>query len=484
MRLPWSTDHRRTALPSRFDLPTRRAGWWFRFRPEQVLLASFVSLIVVGTLGLRFIPGLYAPGAAPLGWIDAAFTMTSAVCVTGLTLVDTATYFSFWGQLWLLIFIQLGGLGIITISSLVILALGGRLSLRSELLSAGSISVAPRLNRAGLVRDVVLFTLLIELIGFLVLWALWEPHDESGDAWWHALFHSISAFCNAGFSTFSTNLIQHQHSTATLLTIGSLVVLGGLGFLAMEELYIRSRRRREGETTFRVSLHSRIVLTTTAVLILLGWGAFLWLERDLTFAHMTLTDKLSNAWFMSVTARTAGFNSVDYAQTSAGANFLTIILMSIGGSPGSTAGGLKTTTIALVVLLAWSRFRRRAVVNLWGRTVPDETIGRAVGLIVFAFAVMTAGMLLLTITENHGAAGTTGEHAKFFGLLFEVVSAFNTVGLTMGQTYELSPFGRGVTIVLMLLGRVGLLTFAAAFVLSSESTARKFRYASEDIVVG
>lgn len=453
-------------------------------RPEQVLLASFVSLILVGTLGLRFIPGLYADGAERLGWIDAVFTMTSAVCVTGLTVVDTATYFSFWGQLWLLIFIQLGGLGIITISSLVILTLGGRLSLRSELLSTGSTSVAPRLNRAGLVRDIVVFTLVIELIGWLVLWALWEPHDNSGDAWWHALFHSISAFCNAGFSTYTTSLVGHQHSTATLLTIGSLIILGGIGFLALEEVYMRSRRRRAGETTFRVSLHSRIVLTTTAVLILLGWGAFLWLERGLTFAHMTLTDQVSNAWFMSVTARTAGFNSVDYAQTSAGANFLTIILMSIGGSPGSTAGGLKTTTIALVVLLAWSRFRRRAVVNLWGRTVPDETIGRAVGLIVFAFVVMTIGMLLLTITENHGAAGTTGEHAKFFGLLFEVVSAFNTVGLTMGQTYELSPFGRGVTIVLMLLGRVGLLTFAAAFVLSSGAATRKFRYASEDVVVG
>jgi trk system potassium uptake protein TrkH len=293
----------------------------------------------------------------------------------------------------------------------------------------------------------------------------------------------VSAFCNAGFSTFSTSLVGFQGTPGTLLAISTLVVAGGIGFLTIEELALgwRAWRRRQA---FRLSVHSRLVLATTAALIVTGWLLFGFFEWRGTLDALATGDKLVNALFLSVTPRTAGFNSVDYAQASDSTNFLTIIFMFIGGSPGSTAGGLKTTTVALIGLLAWDRYRGRDVADLWGRSIPAETIDRAVGLAVTGFALVTASIFVYTWSERTGAVDASTMNRRFLSHMFEAVSAFNTVGLSMGVTSSLSGIGKWLTVVLMFLGRVGPLTFAAALALSSRSERAPFRYAYEDVVVG
>lgn len=452
----------------------RRRRPWHNMTGPQLLVGSFLLLIAFGTAGLRVLPGLYT--GERLGWLDALFTATSAVCVTGLVVVDTATWFTPAGQAFILLLIQLGGLGIIAFTSLVIVALGRRMSLRHETLSTGVAQVAPAVNARGLAFDVVRFTLLIEAIGALLLYLLWLPRMGWKGAAFPAVFHSISAFCNAGFSTFSDSLTGFQRAPLTLVVVMAIIVLGGLGFLTLEELYLDRRAARE-ERRFRVSLHSRIVLVTTGVLIVAGWLAFTVLEWGGTLGHLPPWARAVNGLFMSVTARTAGFNTVDYGQAGASASFVTILLMAIGGSPGGTAGGLKTTTFALLGLVAVSRLRGREMTSMFGRTVPEETIQRAVGLFVVFFAAVTAGILFF-VTFQDAAPG------HFLAYMFEAASAFGTVGLSMGVTDDLSPGARVVAILLMYVGRVGPLAFAAAIALSRPTAAGEFRYAYEDVVVG
>lgn len=465
--------------PLHFREP-RTAAIRRRLTPPRLLLASFLALILLGTLGLKVLPGLYT--GEGLTWLDALFTATSAVCVTGLIVVDTATYFTPWGQGFLLLLIQLGGLGILTFTTLVILALGRRLSLHQESVTARQAQIAPEVDFRRLLRDIVLFTLLFEAAGAVLLFIAWLPRFDTGAAAWHAVFQAVSAFCNAGFSTFSDSLMGFQDAPAVLSIIMALIVLGGLGFLTLEEVNMLRKRRMAGRNMI-LSLHSKLVLAMTAVLLLGAWGVYTSLEWTNVLAGMPIGQKLTNGLFMSVAARTAGFNTVDYASTADSTNFLTILLMSIGGSPGSTAGGLKTTTFALLGLLAFSRLWGRQVTSVRSRSIPEETIQRAVGLFVVAFGIVTVGILLYAIFEI-GAAGHGAAPGAFIRHMFEAVSAFNTVGLSMGATGELSPPSRFLTILLMYLGRVGPLTFAAAIALGRPNAAGEFRYAYEDVIVG
>ncbi len=441
-------------------------------------MLSFLGLIVAGTLGLMWLPGLYTgPG---LTWLDALFTATSAVCVTGLIVVDTATYFTVFGQAYLLLLIQLGGLGILTFTTLIIVALGRRLSLHHEAVSASTADIAPHIDFRQLVRNVVAFTLLFEAVGALLLFVAWVPRFDVGDAAWHAVFQAISAFCNAGFSTFSDSLTGFQGAPVTLTVIMSLIVLGGLGFLTLEELHIRWRRR--GGVLPRLSLHSRLALIVTGVLLVGGWVAFSVLEWSNVLGEMAVRERLFNGLFMSVTARTAGFNTVDYAATAESSNFVTILLMSIGGSPGSAAGGIKTTTVAVIGLLAWARLRGHQVTSVESRSIPEETVQRAVGLFVVGFLVVTGAILFLAMVQIDPAAPERG--GGFLTWMFEAVSAFNTVGLSMGGTGELTGAGKLMTIFLMYVGRVGPLTFASAIALRRRRTSGEFRYAYEDVIIG
>ena len=452
--------------------------------PPQLFAGSFLLLILLGTLGFLLLPGLYTGDRLSL--LDALFTATSAVCVTGLIVVDTATYFTAAGQAFILLLIQLGGLGIVTFTSVIILMLGRRMSLRQESVTAGAAEIAPHINFSQLTRDILRFTFACEAAGALLLLLAWAPEGGTA-ALWPAVFHSISAFCNAGFSTFSDSLMGMSTQPLPLFTVMALVVVGGIGFLTMEELWLRRpsalrREKRKARGIPRLSLHSRLVLATTAVLLVGGCLLFTAYEWSLTLRDMPVAARIMNGLFMSVTARTAGFNTIDYEQASDGTGFLTILLMFIGGSPGSTAGGVKTTTIAVIGLLAWSRYRGRTTTDIAGRTVPEETIQRAVGLFVLAFGVITLAILVLTTTEI-GAVAHTATEAGFLRYMFEAVSAFSTVGLSMGVTDDLSGAGRTIVILLMFIGRVGVLTFVAALALRRTASG-PVRYAYEDVVVG
>ncbi|MGD8321099.1 MAG: potassium transporter TrkG, partial [Gemmatimonadota bacterium] len=317
--------------------------------PARLLVLSFLGLILMGTVGLKVLPGLYT--GEPLGWMDALFTSTSAVCVTGLIVVDTATYFTTAGQAFILLLIQLGGLGILTFTTLVILALGRRLSLHHEAVTATAAEVVPEVDFRHLVRNIVRFTFFLEAAGAAVLFLLWIRRFPAPQALWHAVFQSVSAFCNAGFSTFSDSLMGFQGSPLALSTVMALIVLGGLGFLTLEELHLRWKARKK-PSPVALSLHSKLVLGVTAILIVGGGVIYAVLEWRNTLGGLPALDRMVNAFFMSVTARTAGFNTVDYHATADSTDFLTVLLMSVGGSPGSTAGGLKTTTFAVLVLAA------------------------------------------------------------------------------------------------------------------------------------
>jgi trk system potassium uptake protein TrkH len=436
---------------------------------------------LIGTLGLLILPGLYT--GERLGPIDALFMATSSTCVTGLIVVDTATFFTKRGQAWLLLLSQLGGLGIITFTTLIMAVLGRRMSVRQETLSASTTEVAPHIDYRRLARDVVLFTLLIELVGALILYVLWVPRFGWIGAIWHALFQSVSAFCNAGLATFSDSLMGFQTSPLTLTVLGTLIVSGGIGFLTLEELYQWIRARRRGQK-YRLSVHSRLVLWTSGILGVIGWLAFLWLEWNVSMKGLPVWAKFTNTMFMSLAERTAGFSTIDYSQATPATNFLSIVLMTVGGSPGSTAGGLKTTTVALIFLLLWSRLRGFEAVNIWGRTIPLETVQRAVWIAVGGGIIVTLGLFFYTVTEIGSSGNDSGHPEQFLQYAFETISAFNTVGLSMGVTGTLSGFGKCTTILLMFLGRVGLTTAAAALILSSPTPVNEFRYAYEDVAVG
>jgi trk system potassium uptake protein TrkH len=454
-----------------------RTGLWHRLTPPQLFVGSFLVLVALGTLGLRMLPGLYT--GEPLGWLDALFTATSAVCVTGLIVVDTATYFTAAGQAFILLLIQLGGLGIITFTTLIILTLGRRLSLRHEALAGPDIHIGDEVNHRRLAFDIVRFTVLFEAIGTVLLYLLWVPRLGWAGASWPALFHSISAFCNAGFSIFSDSLMRFQQSPLTLLVVSALIVFGGLGFIVLEELYLRRGATRRGGYR-ALSLHTRLVLVSTMIFLGVGWILFAGFEWSGVLGELGAGHRVTNAFFMSATARTAGFNSIDYAAAHDDTNFLTILLMSIGGSPGSTAGGMKTTTFALIGLLALARLRGQESVSAWGRTVPGETIQRAVGLFVLGFGVITLALFGYAHTEL--AAPPAGGQ-PFLRHMFEAVSAFNTVGLSMGVTPGLSGAGRWMTLVLMFVGRVGPLVFASALA-RRVTRVEQIRYSKEDVVIG
>lgn len=453
--------------------------WWRTLSPSQIFVGAFLTLILGGTVGFMTLPGLYA--GPPLGWVDALFTATSAVCVTGLIVVDTAEYFTTWGQAYILLLIQLGGLGIISFTSVIITVLGQGLSLRQETLAGSGTEVVGEIDYQALTWAIFRFTFVAELIGAVLLYLSWVPRFGWAGATWHSVFHAVSAFCNAGFSTFTTSLEAFQSNMPLLTVVMMLIVLGGLGFLTLEEVNLWRKKRGE-EGRFRLSIHSQIVLGTTGVLILTGWAAFTAFEWHNTLAGMPLGERLVNGLFASITPRTAGFNTIDYAETTSSTNFLTMIFMMIGGSPGSTAGGIKTTTFALLGLLAWSRLQGHPTTSVSGRTIPEPTLQKSMSLFVVAFGIVTTGIFVFNVTEFGSRVAATA--SPFLTYMFEAVSAFNTVGLSMGATGKLTDPGRLITVVLMFIGRVGTLTFVAAMTREPKRFKGGFRYAYEDVSIG
>lgn len=478
-----ATRSRWLPLSLRGESPGRRLAPERGLSAAQQVALSFSALIGIGMLGFRLLPGLSV--GAPLGWLDALYMATSAVCVTGLSILDVSRDLTFWGQLWLLLLIQAGALGILTLAGLVLSLAGRRMALEAEEAAYGpGATLGPR-AAARMLRATVLFTFVAEAIGAALLWLLWRDGAAGGAATtpgqlvWIAVFHSVSAFCNAGFSLFSDSLVGFQTNAGLLVTLAGLIILGGIGFPVIVDLRDRAWRRRP-----RLRLHSRLVLGATGLVLLGSTGFYLASEWSQTLAGLDPIARVTNAFFMAVTARTAGFNTVDYDALSNAGLFLTLALMWIGGAPGSVAGGVKITTVALLALLLISRLAGTAHTSLAGRTIPKETVQRAAGLAAGAVFLMAALLLTLLILEPAGLSGAPADRLQLVRLVFELQSAFSTVGLSMGSTTgELTPGARVLMIATMLLGRLGPLVVLAA--MADRVRGRlDFRYAHEDVLVG
>ena len=454
------------------DAARRRWRAALEISPSRSLAGSFAGLIAVGTAGFCWLPGLTRE---PLSVLDAFFMATSAVCITGLAVVETATRLTFWGQLWLLLLVQLGGIGILTFATLVVRAVGRRTSLEVEEVVGGAAALVTS-TPAQLLRSVVLATVAVELGGALLLWLLWGPRMGWGDAAWPALFHSISAFCNAGFSTFSDSLVEFAASPLTLLALAALVILGSIGFPVLEDM----RLRRSGERK-RLALSTRVSLYTSGLLLAAGTISFLFFESAGVLEPFAPLERLANAFFMAVTPRSAGLNSVDYDALTNASYLLTMLFMWIGGSPASTAGGVKTTTIALLVLLVWSRLRGHEHVTVGSRTIPDLTLKRAIGLALTFVVLLVLATIALLATEAP-VAGMSADRVRFARILFEAQSALATAGLSMNLTSSLSDTGKLVIVLCMFIGRVGPIAMFDA--LSRAPQRSPIRLAREDVLVG
>ena len=431
------------------------------FHPGLVLILSFIAIILAGTLLLKM-PRCTVDGAA-CSWLDAAFTSTSAVCVTGLAVQDTATFFSPTGQLIILLLIQIGGLGIMTLTFFAAVVLFEGISLHDRLL-LGRMLQENRLARVGqTLAFIVTLTLVCEAAGAVILYAGVDGIGDSGERWFHAVFHSVSAFCNAGFSTLPGGLagaVLHDNALWQIV-IMVLIVIGGLGALVCEDLAqwtrakVRRRRRREGPNP-RLRVHSRLVLVVTAGLIF-GGAAVIHLTEYQLWQGPENGGRVLSSLFHSVTTRTAGFNTVSMSAIGPLTAQVMMILMLVGGSPGGTAGGLRTTTIAVALGHLWSQLRggRRGMVA-FNRTIPAETGARALGLIVMAGIWLIGNFIVLQMLEaGRGIPEST--------LLFELISAFATVGLSLDLTPGLGEGSKLLLIVNMFVGRIGLLTVLATF---------------------
>jgi len=403
---------------------------------------------------------------------------TAAVCITGLTVIDVATEMTTLGQVIYLILIQIGGIGILTITTMIILWLGGRIRLRSE----AALGAPDRIGGIGgtraLFRAILRYAVGIEVAGAILLWLAWLGELGPKGAIWPAIFHSISAFTNAGVSNLEGGLAPYQNDPLILTVIMALIILGGLGFLVLEELSTAARERRR-----TLSLHTRLVLLTTAVLIIGGTVAFALLEWNVALRENQVVERIFQAAFLSITPRTAGFTIVDYKLLSTASITLTILLMMIGGSPGSTAGGLKTTTLAVLVALAYAKLRGETTTHAFKRTIPETTIQRATGLVIIGIATLAMAILVLQVAETRGTPHQTSNTA-FLDLTFDAVAAFNTTGLSLGAAKGMTTLGKGTLALLMYIGRIGPLTLAASMMIAAGKRRPKLRYSTEDLIIG
>ena len=454
--------------------------------PTRTLIASFLVLIFSGA-GLLMLPAASAEGKESLSFIDALFTATSGTCVTGLIVKDTGQDFSPMGQVVILTLIQLGGLGIVVFGAVFAFLLRQAFSLREEVAMQDLLS-ARTVSRIGNMIVFIFFsTILIEAIGALSLLGMWT--GEVQKPWFYSIFHSISAFCNAGFSLFNSSFVSYSREWQVCVVICPLIILGGLGFSVLYDLvniavdrikrffkkWFYKQYRLSMEAPKRMRLQTKIVISASAFLIVLGALAILLFERYASGPGSRIENTIPNALFQSITARTAGFNTVDISAMSSSSKFILILLMFIGGSPGSTAGGIKTVTLAVIIMTTFAALRKRQEVELFRRSVRVVVVGRAVTVTLLFVAVLFIGTLTLSITEN-------SNHFTMSDIIFEAASALGTVGLTTGITPLLTTAGKLIIIAMMLIGRLGPLTLLAALTFNLKPA--RYNYPQEAVIVG
>ncbi len=451
-----------------------------RFRkmsPATLLLLSFIGAIFFGAM-LLMLP--FSTVSGNITFINALFTATSAVCVTGLIVVDTGTYFSIPGQLIILVLIQLGGLGIMTVSVILFQFLGKIISFRQRMAMQETFAHTPRKDIYRLIKSIFIFTFLIEAAGVFFLFLHWYKEFSVTKAFYMSLFHSVSAFCNAGFSLFENSLMDYPDSLLLNFTICGLIVLGGIGFPVVYELYNVRSKKRAGKTT-KISVHTKSVLTTTFILIFSGTIFFLLLEPNYSLKGFSFTNSLLPSLFQSITARTAGFNTIDFSLLGNATASLIIFLMFIGASPGSCGGGIKTTTLFVLFSLVKNRLRGNNKVNAFKKSLGEGSLSKSISILLISISFITLIFFLLLLTGQLGERATENAY-MYRSYLFEVVSAFGTVGLSMGATNMLNGTGKLLIIFTMLIGRVGILTFS--YVLAGTKGSGGLEYAEENIMVG
>ena len=449
-----------------------------KLKPATTFIYSFLLLLLVGT-GLLMLPEMTTKGSIP--FIDALFTAVSAACVTGLAVVDTQTYFTFKGHLVIMLLIQLGGIGILTFATFFALFLKKGVGISHQAMIRDFMSEDSLFNAKGMLQQIVIFTLLIECIGAFLIYLSWDVntpfYDDAGEMIFQSVFHSISAFCNAGFSLMSGGLNEDYLQNAYILhiVVGMLIIFGSLGFPALRDIFgIKNIRASLATPWKKWKLSTRIAVWATFALVLFGMGAFYLLESNTEIlAGKTGFQQLVISFFQSVTTRTAGFNTVDIGALTTPTAILFIFLMFIGASSGSTGGGIKTSTFVLILLSVITTIRGKKSLELGGRSISFDLLNKAYTIFIFSATYILVGTFFLAYFEPK---------MSVLDLVFEQVSAFCTVGLTRGITPDLSTPSKLILISSMYIGRVGTLTLA--FALASRVDSTNYRYPKAHILVG
>jgi trk system potassium uptake protein len=445
--------------------------------PATTFIVSFFILIGMGTLLLMLPASTIGAGSMP--FIDALFTSTSASCVTGLIVVDTGTYFTFKGHFILLCLIQMGGLGIITFATFFSSFFAKGTGIKHQSMMQNIFSSESLLSAQGLFKQIIIITLSIEIIFAIAIFFTWgnEVYFENfGQKIFYSVFHSVSAFCNAGFSLFTDGLYAPEVRKAYMLhlVVAFTIIFGGLGFPVIEDIFsLKNLRDRLAYPWKDWKLSSKVAIYTSAALIVLGMIAFFLLEKNNSLKEMNFMERVITSFFQSVTTRTAGYNTVDFSRLTEPIIIVMIFLMFIGGSSASTAGGIKTSTFYIIVVSAIATIRERLRVEIGNRTIPNDLLFKAYSLFAFAVTFNFIAVFLLTITE---------QGAGFLNITFEQISAFGTVGLSTGLTSKLSVAGKIIIIISMFVGRVGLLTLALT--LSRRAVTTAYRYPNAHIMIG
>ena len=432
----------------------------------QILALGFLAVIIIGAVILSL--PISSRSGEPTNFLDAIFTSTSAVCVTGLITLDTSTHWSTFGQTVIMALIEIGGLGFMSFTVLISLILGKKITLRERLVMQEAMNTFSIQGLVRMVKYVLIFTVSVQFFGALLLSTQFVPEYGIIKGFFYSIFHSISAFCNAGFDLFGTSLVGYSNNTVVILVISALIIIGGLGFTVLLELY-------DFKGIKKLSLHAKIVIITTLILIFGGTLLMLLFEHKnpQTIADMNIKDKLLNSFFASVTPRTAGFNSISTSGMTLASKILTVILMLIGGSPGSTAGGLKTVTCAILVLTVISVIRGREDTEVFGRRLTKEIVYKSFIIVFIGLSLVIGVTMILSYTEVG---------ASFIDLLYETSSALGTVGLTLGLTPKLSSLGKIFIMIMMYLGRVGPLTVMLA--LTRKRKKSGYKYPEGKILIG
>lgn len=451
-------------------------GYWLTHRPKRlsatkIIALVFAAIILVGAL-LLMTPAASRTGVS-CGFRPALFTATSATCVTGLVLYDTWTQWSGFGQMVIISLIQVGGLGFMSVASLFVFFLRRKIGLKQRLVIAQALSLSDMEGVVRIQKTVLVGSLSLEGLGALILTLhFWPGYGFSTALKW-GMFHAVSAFCNAGFDILGcvepgASLAAFHSDPVLLLTLGALTTVGGLGFFVWEEVATRRRWKQ-------FSVYTKLVLLTTLALLFAGWGLMCLLEWDNpgTLGQMSTADKLLNGLFQSMTLRTAGFSAIDQGNLTEAGKAVSIVFMLIGGSSGSTAGGLKTVTAVVLVLFVAARARGRSTVCVFKRTIPESQIQDA----------MTIAMIMVGLALFGGIFISATSPVSFTDALFEAVSALATVGITAGATGKLSMGAQLLMIFYMYFGRVGVLTISLGF-LMGDTAQERFRYAQTNLLIG